>query len=67
MIYIIQQELLYQNKVISSLNSTCNHKMVYCVYQQKFYRCVPLSSFRSGFLIQDPLNHGALKRPLNPI
>ena len=41
--------------------------MVYCVYQQKFYRCVPLSSLRSGFLIQDPLNHGALKRPLNPI
>ena len=43
MIYIIQWEVLYQNKVISSLNSTCNHKMVYCVYQQKFYR--PVCSF----------------------
>ena len=31
MIYITKQEGLYQNKVNSSLVSTCNCKMDYCI------------------------------------
>ena len=37
MIYIIKQEGLYQNKVNSSLVSTCNCNMAYCTPWEEYF------------------------------